>query len=125
MNEIQASRLLTLANYLRECVKEEQFDLRTIACGLDIHACGTTACALGWATVVWPDVFRLKWGSSRVLLDVDGESGRGVGNEKIQAWFGLVRGDCIEMFGEHRQRTNIQQADFMERAARSAGWVRA
>lgn len=85
MDAIQAGRLLTLAYYLKTEVKPEFFDMscfgqkwfetekstscKTAELGLGQtavvetkHVCRTSACALGWATVVFPETFRLDWG---------------------------------------------------------------
>jgi hypothetical protein len=85
MDITQAGRLLTLAYYLKTEVKPEFFDMscfgqkwfetvketpvKTKALGIGQtavieakHVCKTSACALGWATVVFPETFRLDWG---------------------------------------------------------------
>lgn len=85
MDQTQASRLLTLAYYLKTEVKPQNFDMsywghkwvetpeeKETSCLVDLQlgqqvkhkqvkeiTCGTSACALGWATVVFPEVMRL------------------------------------------------------------------
>lgn len=66
MSKEQAGRLLTLAYFLKTQVPEEQFDqnsycmIKTGNNPLIKPTCGTSACALGWATVAFPDKFEMQ-----------------------------------------------------------------
>ena len=56
---MKKKRLLKLANFLEHKVPEARFNMRVWFGGekdkkFSQHECGTTACALGWATVVFP-----------------------------------------------------------------------
>lgn len=51
MNMVQAERLLMLASFL-ERLPPERFNFRRWASEEDLNSCGTTACALGWATTI-------------------------------------------------------------------------
>lgn len=56
MSELGLQRLATLAAYLRESVPDSQFDMN-VWVGDDWQgdpdlSCGTSACALGWATTI-------------------------------------------------------------------------
>jgi len=45
-------RLLRLADFLEKKVAEEKFYMGTWATKEDINTCGTSACAMGWATKI-------------------------------------------------------------------------
>ena len=50
-----ADRLEKLAHFLEHDVRAEEFDMGTWGQrGFWEHACGTAACAMGWATVCFP-----------------------------------------------------------------------
>lgn len=56
MKKVHARRLLKLADFL-DTLSEDRFDFGTwVGCGWepgeDLVSCGTTACALGWATAI-------------------------------------------------------------------------
>ncbi len=132
MTEQQARRLLTLATYLRTRVIA--LNMRSYACGvwsgsseIDIHTCGTTACALGWATVVWPETFslyvdRVSGTRQTARLRVDGRP-RFCTDRPIQEFFGLSYIECVHAFGDSAVRTSVQEADILEQLARDKGWV--
>lgn len=55
MKKIHEERLLRLATFLEEKVEPERFNMDHWFDGdFEKNTCGTTACALGWATVVFP-----------------------------------------------------------------------
>ena len=62
MNVKQARNLLKLADFLENQVPAKRFDMGDWASGPDLSTapeCGTSACALGWATVAFPRVLKL------------------------------------------------------------------
>ncbi len=119
MNAAQEGRLLQLAEFLRTQVKEEEFDLRYfatghLAAGAGHSMCGTTACALGWASVVWPETFSLYMASpTNGRLVCRGER-IGVDALCIQDFFGLDRSDCVYAFGSGHHRTRKEEAVVLE-----------
>ncbi len=131
MNQEQASRLLTLATYLRALPKEA-VDMTSYARGkgpkgvIDVHSCGTTACALGWCSVVWPDVFGLEWDkidyTQRATLSMYGKKSS-FSADDVQNWFGLNYDECVWVFGGDIMRTSVEEADVLEQMARDKGWV--
>ena len=141
MNQKQAERLLTLAWFLRS-VPPEHFDLRTyahqhkrratweIGSRLDVLAatteCGTTACALGWATVLFPDKLQL-----RVMEDCCGEPDPALYvdgiwsaycKEAVCDYFGLTELEACSAFGPDNCRTPREEAAFLEEIALNYGW---
>lgn len=154
MELIHAERLLTLAYYLKTEVDPDFFDMEywgrkwtekeekeaeEIACLLDLELgqkvkkkqtivrevrCGTSACALGWATVVFPQVFRLKWEES--TWDDDGEKvteeeaviqiNRGDANwcntwgdsEEVRDFFGLTDNEAELLFFDDTRTPKVK-----------------
>lgn len=122
MNKQQASRLLTLAYFLKTRVDPAKFDMRSY-CNPDddLTSCGTTACAMGWATVVFPEQFELR-GDDVVCHD-----GLRIGEIEF---FGLARdesfspgGDWDHLFGGRHARTPKQEAKVIEDFVAKKGWV--
>ncbi len=132
MTKTQAGRLLTLAYFLKTQVEHRHFDMSwfTNTKGGNLHKCGSTACALGWATVVFPKVFHF--------------CGTRIRHEKL-AWipsmkysaefFGVeleTRGshpkygydEWTHLFGSgHYLRSPKAEANVIEDFVRSKGWV--
>ncbi len=84
-------KLLELARFLVEEVKPQWFDLSNWADkGFSQKKCGTTACAMGWATVCFPKSgLKLKledeWGDDLLLVYKEH-----YGFEAAAAFFGLI-----------------------------------
>lgn len=152
MNKTQAGRLLTLAWYLRHNVKNSQFDLGFYASvegttpenawpyGEGFQGsfdevlekypkCGTTACALGHATNVWPNTFRLNaaygYGDDGLVFGLRSVGGGIVGYNGYHVcnFFGLETDEANFLFSPHIDRTNIQEAKVIEDLVKSKGWV--
>lgn len=94
---------------------------------LDDHSsfCGTTACALGWSSVLFPDRIRLrKWlglMNFDFRLDDDFWSGTTFDGPEVMCFFGLSEAECQSAFGcVHRSAS--QEADFLETLANVRGW---
>ena len=70
MNDIHKDRLLKLADYLENKVKDEWLNMYSWASkGFKTKTCGSTACALGWATVVFPEDLVLHGTNSPLCVD--------------------------------------------------------
>ncbi len=123
MNKTQASRLLTLAWYLKTEVPPSRFSMDLYAESADLHRCGTAACAFGWSTIVFPDQFRLETlcgfvnvfhGSKR--CDYDSRFAKG--------FFGIDNDESYHLFsGDYLDRTPQQEANIIEKLVASKGWV--
>ena len=135
MNKTQAGRLLTLAYFLKKQVPEEQFDLRTfLSCKnwslANVQAiaqafidgapkCGTTACALGWATHVFPYKFRItQFGAFAVDGVVFGSCVPAVCD-----FFGITVPDWEYLFGGGNRRSARQEAKVIEQLVKKQGWT--
>lgn len=122
MDKTQAGRLLTLAYFLKTEVSDDQFDMKTYAKSLDSirsrlqetdkhieftgKGCGTSACAMGWASIIWPKVFRVTSPVGRKGFALYSRVDRfGMVHLKIictdprvQEFFGITRGECMDLF---------------------------
>lgn len=126
MNKTQAGRLLTLAHFLKTEVEPLEFDMGHYTEGELPHGkhkgsqldCGSSACALGWATVVFPETFwfesSLHWGT---LLNVD------YCDHTTRSFFGLVEDEPYYLFGENHRRTPEQEAKVIEDFVDAKGYV--
>lgn len=139
MNKTQAGRLLTLATYLREEVKNRKFNMGTwgnvdidgtipiTRCSLqkmeEKHPCKTSACALGYATNIWPHKFRLKFfshGEGDVLVRANGEWSGNIYYTK--EFFGIDDAEFDDLFlGPYM--TPKQKAKDIEGLVAKHGWV--
>lgn len=100
-------RLLALADFLDRKVSPDQFNYDQWVCGdwpalekldhLDLHQCGTTGCALGWATAM-PRFRRLglRLDRAEVVLGTDYYAPRGT--SAAQALFDLSYDDAEYLF---------------------------
>lgn len=132
MNKTQASRLLTLARFLRNEVDPKNFDMNSyydkLGCengwipNLKEPKCGTTACALGWCSRIWPKLFRLKNGFCLFSVNETFVS-IGMFESAIANFFGLRCIDVSTLFYPERDRTPKQEAKSIERFVKSKGWV--
>lgn len=110
-------RLLELAAFLRT-IPERQFDLWDFAgstSGLLLDGlkrrmsldCNTTACAIGWATALWPKQF---WFSKEgYMKTADGEDDYG------ELFFAVSDDQWEMLFSPGVKRTAKQEAAFIER----------
>jgi len=61
-------RLLQLAQFLREYVPPDRFDMRAYLQGrhyeLEAETCRSTACAVGWCAAVFPEHWTYEWQDS-------------------------------------------------------------
>jgi hypothetical protein len=129
MNAIHKERLLKLAAFLRT-VPPEKFDLSSFIS--DIHydeqgpACGTTACAIGWCPVVFPNDCRVELGDEWPSIRFTGESYDWTDWEDDfdapgQKFFGVNDSEWDHLFeplddetDEHVLRTPAEEADVIE-----------
>lgn len=122
MKKIYKDRLLKLAKFLREEVPDSEFDLSCyVTWNADLpeskdgrahmaHNCGETACALGWATCLWPDNFWFTGnGTVRDLR----------WNISPQGFFDIDYQEWDYLFGPDHERTPKQEAKIIERFARN------
>lgn len=127
MNKTQASRLLTLAWFLKTEVPEDEFKMSSFCgekrTGHMKHECGTTACALGWATAIWPETFSLR---PSALIDESVLQVRGrytsYYDAPIRGWFGIDKGEALDTFGPSA-RSAAQVAADLEQLALDHGWT--
>lgn len=136
MNKQQASRLLTLAYFLKTKVPRRQFDMSSISqadvgCNpANIHECGTSACGLGWATVVFPDLLQL--GESTIThhghryCGLETADGCASSEYDPYVWglFGISDdSEAYHLFGGGNVRTPKQEAKVIEDFVAKKGWV--
>jgi hypothetical protein len=139
--ELHTHHLRQLAQHLSDVVHPDRFAMSQFAVAptrlpLDqpvrlpsLNACGTTACALGHATDVWPDKFRLiaryaAPGATTCCLQynhgaLDGWGALGHDGFAVQDWFGLTEHEAAYAFGPHRERTPAEEAAILESFANS------
>lgn len=138
MNQEQAERLLTLAWFLRTQVEAERFNMRSMCtyvltrrCRRNIPPhCGTTACALGWATHIWPETFVLRYRGLHVagsrealeLCSVQGGEALSTTHREVLNFFGLATYEADWAFGGQHCRTPREEAGVLEALARKRGW---
>lgn len=136
MDITQAGRLLTLAHFLKTEVKPSEFDLgsycKTYSAStpnLIDHPCGTTACALGWCTAVFPDRFGLKDGDNVDLLTHARYCGIRFnrrmtywGDRRVREFFGVSMDEFELLFDATRVRTPKQEAKVIEQLVAKHGY---
>lgn len=115
MNKTQASRLLTLAHFLKTEIDRRQFSMIIYR---EDTGCGTAACALGWATTIWPETFQVRGG-----LLYSGKERISYGDIKVETFFGLDTFEACSLFGPDHNVTPIQKAKEIEELVSSKGWV--
>lgn len=130
MTKLQAGRLLTLAWFLKTRVKDSNFDMamwghnpKGYRIDLREHKCGTTACALGWATEVFEEFYFDSDGDFRTTLrgTIDGSC----------EFFGVDRFSFMPdgqdewdyCFGSDNRSTVKQEAAIIEDFVLSKGWT--
>lgn len=92
MNALQVNKLERLGQFLRDDIPATRLDMSQWATG-DLGECGTTGCALGWATQLWPNDLHLeRVGRAFDRYDVvcypEGRDPQ-VGTNAAQEFFGL------------------------------------
>lgn len=122
MSPVHAERLLMLANFLEKEVKEDRFNFNTWSSSAGLRdyineavtaksefipvpegACGTTACALGWATTI--PAFRDL--GLRLFVNRWGEVWPGMVDDKTDdsTWTNIINA-CNRLFGLTPDETN-------------------
>lgn len=143
MTKVQAVRLLTLAWFLRTKVPRKRFEMcsyaevgvRLLNVGSVGHMevfekkpanCGTSACALGWATAVFPSKFALledvDGRNFNITVDVRTKKAAEYDGHIVAKFFGLDEYECSFAFGP-TERTPKQEAKILENLAKKHGWV--
>lgn len=145
MNATQAGRLLTLAYFLKTQVKPHKFYMGSFAqrvgdrgyvelkrtnaallCG-NTNICGASACAIGWATAVFPAVFALQFkrgAYSARLLNSKTKKPINYMGRVVQQFFGITQDEADYLFcGIYCSRTPKQEAKHMEQLAAKYGWT--
>ncbi len=130
MDRTEAGRLLTLAYFLKTRVQIRHFDMRSywneskiddwypIPPDLNKPSCGTSACALGWATVVFPDVFVLSQNFGVIA------KGKQQICECTREFFGITSDEENHIFYVCSEgRTPLQESRVIEAVVKSNGWV--
>ncbi len=112
-------KLLELARFLVEEVKSPWFDLNSWAeKGFPEKACGTTACAVGWATVCFPQCGLKLWRSAgahsdslALLYELGDETFHGI--YAVRTFFGISPDEAEYLFLSYtyerrsNKRTNV------------------
>lgn len=119
-----ASRLLTLAWFLRTQVDAAEFDMTRWVHGdperlFDEHTCGTTACAIGYCPVVFPKQWKYDGSCMPVVIERD-SSGRGYEESEF---FGVNGAEWLNLFGGYHTRTPKQEAIVIERFVKKKGYT--
>jgi hypothetical protein len=129
-----ADRLLTLAYFLKTQVKPGEFSMISWIGGAagkvgynqlreeHVHNCGTTACAVGYCPIVFPD----DWESTGFLpIRSAGKNRYGIGSILTQAqeFFCLNRIDGTHLFMSGMTRTPKQEAAIIEKFVEKKGFV--
>ena len=103
------SRLLTLADFLENEVKDDWFSLGTWASpGFTEHQCGSTACAAGWATACFPDS-----GFTLVPIHPDKDMGsvpqyeEEEGSDAAAAFFEITDPECVALFYKDGDKRDV------------------
>ena len=138
MDSIQEKRMLKLADYLENVVSkhpigkdgQKKFDmafwfLRSAGCkatkpGITPASCGTSACALGWATVVFPRQLKLTrpelvddWFTDATgKYQSDVKFGNKDGFLAAAAFFGITEDAADDLFGPEN-RSAKQEAKIL------------
>lgn len=114
MNQTQASRLLTLAWFLKTEVPACQFDLNYFVntTPKKIGECGTTACALGWCPTVFPGQWEWYAGVAPRPL-----------RETVTEFFGIDPKDWSRLFSSRHTRTPKQEARVIEQLVAKHGYT--
>lgn len=144
MIQEQADRCLMLASFLRDKVPSSQFDQGSWAtantreasnkvCSV-LDVCGTSACALGWTTAIWPEQFRLAFNSCEhddeepvvqasveVLCEGEWWEEYDYGHLEVLDWFGFTDGEADRVFGT-KQMTPVEKAEQIEEIVRWHGY---
>jgi hypothetical protein len=91
---VERAKLLKLADFLEKKVKSKWFNLLYwYAPGFEKKVCNTTACALGWATQIWPRQLKLTAGSvmfrneNKEFMDSFQVGANFFGISKTQSWY--------------------------------------
>ena len=122
MNKIQAERLLTLAWFLRTEVDPSKFNMYVYANGFKLHACNTSGCALGWATVCFPNLLRIGKKFDEPAIAPPRMRSVNFYSPYIQNLFGLTEKECHTAFSFIHKRTPKQEAVVLERLAKKHEW---
>lgn len=149
MNKIQAKKLLRLADYLEKVVAKKargkagqakfsmsDWFVRTEGCtatkpGLTEASCGTSGCAMGWATNVFPKDLCIEIEKGQSLGNIAFRSGRGVAAPTTwlsvpamgvpMSFFGLVEQEAIHLFGGQHGRSAKKEASVIRTFVKKSG----
>lgn len=130
MNKTQAGRLLTLAYFLKTEVPSKQFNMKWYGRRepeqkpVCLGECGTSACALGWATEVFPEVFRMEWPGGLLAVVCMCGVPWAVTWESPEVWkfFGVDCEESLRLFGRVLS-TPEQKAKQIEALVESYGYT--
>lgn len=111
MNREQADLMLKHAAFLRDHVDPKDFHMGTYSKGPidDEHPCGTTACAVGYMPLVWPEWFVMKPALQTENI-VRWRDGRIFDEDEF---YGLSDADWSLLFSGTNVRTPQEQAQVM------------
>lgn len=142
MNRTQASRMLTLAYFLKTRVADENFSLKSwcshgarlaergeaVEKVLENPPCGTTACAVGYLPTIFRDWKWIKEETKYAFLPYTRpawikatEGGHSVQNSK--EFFGIDTDEWDRLFGAGNVRSPKEEALELEKFCEEKGWV--
>ncbi len=105
-------KLLALADFLENQVKDHWFDLRYWATtGFTEQECGTTACAAGWATVCFPDSglsLTHHMAGINITMKYVSNGRTDFGSGAVQQFFGIGDELASHLFYHHHYRYGQQ-----------------
>lgn len=93
----------------------------------EVVSCGTSACALGWATTVFPETFRMKWNGDSDYMqghvyEVGTNTALATDSPVVLKFFGITSSEGYDLFGGE-PATPKKKAAQMERLADKYGYT--
>lgn len=110
MNKREKDRLLKLAEFLETKVPSEHFDMGTWGDGdFKKHECRSVACALGWATAVFPRSLKLMGDGIDEAAEVLHWKTGTTGTNAAQEFFGLTHDEATDLFMPGNGNDTVKQ----------------
>lgn len=145
MDQRQAEMILNIADYLETEVIDAELDMKQYSTGKitpQRHPCGTTACAMGHGSAVYPDLIQLgpmhhprdgsASGRALRLVFPNGRVVKAAQQTAVARFFGISVKDALDTFWAtqdevdgYYQRSVAEQVEKMRKLADKYGWVEA
>lgn len=113
MNIMRASRLLTLAYYLKTCVDRKHFDMSVVW----KDECG---CALGHASYIWPKLIPVCWEGDQYVLNFYHQWDV---MRRLSKIFGIQGNGDMDLLFNNKLKTPKQEAKLIEDYVKGRGFV--